>query len=361
MGQCLDSLLLGMLKSKRSPCLCSSNFAPVTLCFDSDHLSFIKRSCSAMGILLSFYFEDPVLEIRENIWDQILMRKTKLIHNAGNLSLLRPLVSGFNMSIFKIGSMYQGDKGMTGMFTMDLLFSDSILSSPEEKHGFNFLFVERETFSASIPHWRSKYLLCLLLMRSLVELQNSLFSLVITYTPSYLYHKRRELIDLQFPTHIITNLSVESRFFSGVLRRSLPPCTTAKLSSASSAGSAASPKYRFSSFKSVAAICIIPPDQMRPRKYIMNMGHLLFILMNMAQLLSSWVLGQCLLRPVAFGCKKSVFKVGKMNQGGQGMIGILTLDLPFPDSINSSLEERHGFNFLFDERETSSASISHRR
>ncbi|CAH8271684.1 unnamed protein product [Arabidopsis lyrata] len=266
-----------------------------------------RRSCSAMGILLFFYFENPVLENRENIWDQILRRKTKLIHTAGNHSLLWPLVSGFNMSIFKIGSMYQGDKGMTGMFTMDLLFSDSILSSPEERHGFNFLFVERETFSASIPHWRSKFLLCLLLMRSLVELQNSLFSLMITYTPSSLYHKRRELIDLQLPTHLITNLSVESRIFSGVLRRSLPPCTTAKLSSASSAGSAASPN---------------------------------------------------LLRPMAFGCNKSVFKVGKMNQGGQGMIGILTLDLSFPDSINSSREDMGLTSSLMKERPLQLASLT---
>ncbi|CAE6135035.1 unnamed protein product [Arabidopsis arenosa] len=309
----------------------------------------------------------PVLENRENIWDQIIRRKIKLIHNAGNHSLLWSLVSGFNMSIYKIGSMYQGDKGMTGMFTMDLLFSDSILSSPEERHGFNFLFVERETFSASIPHWRSKFLMCLLLMRSLVE-----------------------------------------------LRRSLPPCTTAKLSSASSSGSAASPKYRFSSFKSVAAICIIPPDLVPPILQVVRRVpsqprvHLdptirkapttLFFGIDQLPVIKRpcskiWMLLSCefenpvsknrdnkrdrilwcetnhilhlgnhsLLRPVAFGCNKSIFKFGKMNQGGQGMIGLWTLDLSFPDSINSSLEERHGFNFLFVERETSSASISHRR
>ncbi|CAL9241380.1 unnamed protein product, partial [Arabidopsis halleri] len=251
-----------------------------------------------------------------------------------------------------------------------------------------------ETFSASIPHWRSKFLMYLLMMRSLVELINSLFSLVITYTSSSLYHRRRELIDLQLPTHLITNLSVESRIFSGVLRRSLPPCTTAKLSSASSAGSAASPKYRFSSFKSVAAIFngyLYRLDSNFAPTTLFFGSDLLSVIKRPCSKI--WMLLSCdfenpvsknrdnkrnrilwcetnhvlhlgnhsLLRPVAFGCNKSVFKFGKMNQGGQGMIGILTLDLSFPDSINSSLEERHGFNFLFVERETSSASISHTR
>ncbi|KAG7538079.1 hypothetical protein ISN44_As13g019000 [Arabidopsis suecica] len=130
-----------------------------------------------MGQFLPSWF----LGNRENIWDQLIKRKTKLIHNAGNHSLLWPLVFGFNMPIFKFGSMYEGDNDMTGMFTMDLLFSDSIISSLEERQSFNFLFVERETSSASISHRHGKLSMCLLL-RCLVEFQNTMLFMVIPFT-----------------------------------------------------------------------------------------------------------------------------------------------------------------------------------
>ncbi|EFH41998.1 predicted protein [Arabidopsis lyrata subsp. lyrata] len=262
----------------------------------------------------------------------------------------------------------------------------SICSGLEDAVGFVSSF---SAFDGRWPPDLFRLILCLYLGANLLGIKQKVSKIYSFNTPSSLYHRRRELIDLQRPTHLITNLSVESRIFSGVLRRSLPPCTTAKLSSASSAGSAASPKYRFSSFKSVAAICIIPPDLLPPflqavrrvpsqprvrldptiwKAFLMLVlaspvsRCLCFVSKNLCRLRDETlnVVGR-LLRPVAFGCNKSVFKFGKMNQGGQGMIGILTLELSFPDSINSSLEERHGFNFLFDERETSSASISHRR
>ncbi|EFH50186.1 predicted protein [Arabidopsis lyrata subsp. lyrata] len=206
LGQCLVSLFLGLLKPiRRSSCSCLVVLKSNMLNLQRFNGSSIKRFCLAIWKLLSFNFENSVpgnRDIMRVMWNRIIRRETNHIHYGGNHSLLKPLMSGCNKS----GRMNRGGHGMIGMLTLDLLFPDSIISSHEERHGFNFLFDERETFSATIPQWRGRFLMCLLL-RCLGVFQNTLFSRVTTYArPGALLYPFSSLILTGTNLHCISLL-----------------------------------------------------------------------------------------------------------------------------------------------------------